>query len=199
MYSLKERLIYPYYDGRRDRWGDPLAIEDAYTFALAMVDMASLGEQLRSPIREIKIAASAQFLPAIRRAFGVVELSEETGEGLPLAETYDLGRKLFAWKDATRIEYRALAQHVATYGHDPTRPIDYLAFCGLQYNLERVAAIQAVQVARGIVSALTGKPHPSLVDAMAESESRIPWVQLMVDQESIEAEQAAKIASGKPF
>jgi hypothetical protein len=196
-YGEEERAIYEFDDGRGARRADPLALEDAYAEAMAGVDQAALGEQLRSPIMASRIVAEARLLPAIRAAFGVVEFDEATGEGLPLARTLELSRDLFGWKDRVRRRYRTLAQHVAAYGHDPARPLSYEAFCGLHYNLERVQAIQAVQVARGIAAALTGKPHATLVDALAASESQVPWVQLAVDAEQAEAEQLAKIGAGK--
>lgn len=197
MFTESERLIYHFHDGEWDRTADPLALEDAYFAALAGIDQAGLDDQLGSPYPPARIAAEERLLPAIRAAFGVEEFDERTGRGLPLAETFGLTRDLFAWKATVRSKYRRLARHVAVYGRDPARPIGYEAFCGLEFNVGRVAAIQGVQVARGIVSALTGKPHPSLIDAMADREDQVGWVRLQVDAERDEAEQMSRIESGK--
>jgi hypothetical protein len=197
VYTEEERSIYCYHDGRRPRRADPLALEAAYFAAMEGMDRAGLDDQLASPVPEVRSAASARLLPAIRAAFGVAELDEDTGEGLPLAETFGLTRAFFRWKAEVRSEYRQLARHVALFGHPPGRALDYRAFCGLTWNAERLEAVQAVQVARGIVSALTGKAHPSLVDAMAETEAQVPWVQLVIESEKAEADQAANIAAGR--
>ncbi len=197
MYTDEERRIYAYSDGRSTRKADPLALESAYFEALASQDQAGLSDQLRSPIRPIRAAAEARLLTAIRKAFGVVEFDERTGEGLPMAETFALSREFFAWKARIRRKYRRDARDVAVYGFAPGRAVDYEMRCGLSFNNEMAASISAVAVARGIVSALTGKPHPSLVNAMAETEAQVGTVQLMVDSEREEAEQLARMESGQ--
>jgi hypothetical protein len=127
----------------------------------------------------------------------VAEFDEATGEGLPLAETHDLTRRFFRWRDEVRRKYRTLARFTAVYGFMPGHPLDYEAFCGLVWNLEGVAAIQAVQVARGICTALSGSPHSSILDAMAERKSQIEGIADAVEAERMEAEELAKISAGK--
>ncbi len=194
MYAIKERLIYAYSDGRRKRFGDPLAIEDLYNEGLAEADQfGSLEELLKSPDRRIRFDASDRLLPVIHAAFGVKPWNPETGEGVSAGQANQLLRNLWAWKAKIRRKYRRLAEHVAIYGHDPGRPLDYEAFVGLTFNTERVAAIQAVQTARGIISALAAKTHDSLYDAMATTESRIGWVKMQVEQERAEDEALARV------
>jgi hypothetical protein len=51
MYSDAERLIYKYWDGKRDRVADPLYIESTYIDSISVENLRGLNRQLQDTIR----------------------------------------------------------------------------------------------------------------------------------------------------
>jgi hypothetical protein len=204
MFSEAERSIYGYEDGEGPRRGDPLVIEQRYFDALVpTLDTTddfydAIQRRLMSENPRIAQDASVVLLPAIAAAFGVEMLDEETGKGLTRSALYQLHNDFTTWREKVRRDFRTFARIVRSYGLDPSRPLTYLEYVGLAFNLPVVEALEAVQVARGIKFALFSKIHPSMVAAMADQESTIPWVIADLERELAEAAHAARMAARRP-
>jgi len=74
---LRKRGLFPYFDGRKERWGDPLAISRKLLHESPVV-LANIGPF----VDEAKEPETTQFVEAVASAFGVKRWNAETETGL---------------------------------------------------------------------------------------------------------------------
>lgn len=99
MFDQADRDIYRYHDGSRERFGDPLAIEERLFRGLEDHDAEALDNQLESKEPAIVYGALAKLLPAARSAFRLAEFDEDTGAGLTREEVLAVLSGFLAWRD----------------------------------------------------------------------------------------------------
>jgi hypothetical protein len=108
MFPESERMVFKYFDGEKERYGDPLAIRRRMILAckgkynvLWEQFFADLSREGMSEERKISLllaaaAAGEDFVPAVRQAFEMVPWNPETGEGATEAHCERAAR---AWAD----------------------------------------------------------------------------------------------------
>lgn len=94
--------IFAYHDGEKDRYADPLLVEDRILDALDDMDEQALQDQLQSPIRKLSAEAHYKLIAAYCRAFDVQPLDTVTGKGLTTQEIIDLSARFYAWQDGLK-------------------------------------------------------------------------------------------------
>ncbi len=97
-----DRDVFPYFNGARIVYGDPVAIDNRYFTDLADEDLDALNEQFGSKAEAVQIEAESRTIQAVRAAFKLVPFDEETGEGATDGMAGTLWIRYQDWKDGLK-------------------------------------------------------------------------------------------------
>ena len=93
MFTPEERLIFPYFDGAKDRFGDPVAIDRRLTIACggdwADLVRKALPEETPQEAATIVMSHVERLFAAVRSAFEMVPFDSQTGTGALDANVYE--------------------------------------------------------------------------------------------------------------
>ena len=101
-----QRQVFPYHNGSKKLFGDPLAIESRFLAALAAAgtDGETVDNSLASKVVAERLHAGSQIAAAVRESFRLVPFDEETGEGVTDEGVKAIWNRFNAWRDSLKAD-----------------------------------------------------------------------------------------------
>lgn len=116
IFPEEARQVFPYWDGSKRVYGDPLAIEDRYLADMAGEDLDELNRDLSPDLSPdpaapaptsgprvlARLQAQERLADGVRAAFRLAPFDEATGEGMTADQVRTLWNRYNAWKDGLK-------------------------------------------------------------------------------------------------